>query len=144
LFRRIRNDDRDAYISMARAFYRTDAVLAPVPDDYIERTFDELMRSDTYISAYILEADGRAAGYALLCRTWSQEAGGMNIWVDELYVREPYRNAGLGSAFLKALSEIEPAARYRLEIEPEHESAVRLYRRLGFEDMPYGQMVRKG
>ena len=36
-----------------------------------------------------------------------------------------------------------PAARYRLEIEPDNDRARALYERLGFEALPYCQMIRE-
>ena len=42
----------------------------------------------------------------------------------------------------EALPELVPAARYRLEIEPDNVRAEKLYRRMGFEELPYKQMVR--
>mgnify|MGYP002740687863 FL=1 len=35
------------------------------------------------------------------------------------------------------------AARFRLEVEPDNEGARRLYGRLGYEELPYVQMVRE-
>ena len=40
------------------------------------RTFNELMNSETYAQCYIFEKDEKRAGYALLAKTFSQEAGG--------------------------------------------------------------------
>lgn len=34
------------------------------------------------------------------------------------------------------------AARLRLEVEPDNEAAIRLYTRLGYEDLPYRQMIK--
>ena len=36
-----------------------------------------------------------------------------------------------------------PAARYRLEAEPENEGAVRLYHRMGYKELPYMQLVKE-
>lgn len=134
--------DRELYLQMSRAFYRSDAVLHPVPDEYLIRAFEEMMRSEAYMTGLIFELDGRPAGYALLCKTYSQEAGGLAVWVDEVYVRPEFQGRGLGSALFEALPELVPAARYRLEIEPDNVRAEKLYRRMGFEELPYKQMVR--
>lgn len=134
--------DRELYLQMSRAFYRSDAVLHPVPDEYLIRAFEEIMRSEAYMTGLIFELDGRPAGYALLCKTYSQEAGGLAVWVDEVYVRPEFQGRGLGSALFEALPELVPAARYRLEIEPDNVRAEKLYRRMGFEELPYKQMVR--
>lgn len=142
MIRKITPEDRSLYLQMAHDFYHSEAVLHPVPDEYLVRSFDELMRSETYMTCLIFEADNRPAGYALLCKTWSQEAGGPAVWIDELYVLPEFRSRGLGHAFFAALQETVPAARYRLEIEPDNARAERLYRSMGFDVLGYKQMVK--
>lgn len=141
-FRRMEARDRAEFLSMSAEFYASDAVLHPVPSVNHERAFDELMRSDVYLECYLMEADGQAVGYALLTKTYSREAGGLNIWVDELYLRPAYRGLGAGSAFFAYLEETHPAARYRLEIEPDNERAKKLYSRIGYRALPYLQMIK--
>ena len=142
-YRPIASSDREDYLRMAHTFYHSDAVLHPVPDAHFELTFDEMMRSDTYARGYILECDGQTAGYALLAVTFSQEAGGLTWWVEELYVQDAFRGKGLGSSFLKELAVTAPpeVKRIRLEVEDDNTRAVKLYRSLGFEALEYGQMV---
>ena len=142
-FRKISRDDRSAYLKMASDFYASDAVLIHVCEDNLIKTFDELMRSDQYVECHIFELDGNAAGYALLAKTFSQEAGGLTVWIDELYVSPEYRGRGIGTAYLEHLINMrgENLRRLRLEVEPENEGAVRLYRSIGFTELGYGQMI---
>ncbi len=142
MIRRIEPKDKEVYFELAREFYNSDAVLSPVPDSHFENTFCEMMRSDVYAEGFLLELDGQAVGYALLAKTFSQEAGGLTVWIEELYVRAPYRSKGLGNEFFDFLEASVPAFRYRLEIEPENERAVKLYEKRGFRSLSYGQMVK--
>ncbi len=142
MVRRLEKGDKELYLKMSHEFYNSDAVLHSVPDENFEKTFQELMKSDLYAEAFILSLDGEDVGYALLAKTFSQEAGGLCIWIEELYVRQKARGKGLGSEFFKFLLKNRPATRYRLEIEPENEGAIRLYKRYGFADFPYGQMAK--
>lgn len=139
--RKIERTDRDVFIEMGKEFYASEAVLADIDVSYHEAAFDELMRSDEYLECYIFEDGKTACGYALLNKTYSREAGGRVIWIEELYVRREYRNKGIGSDFFEWLFENCPAARYRLETEPENVRACKLYSRLGFEPLPYIQWV---
>lgn len=143
MIRPLNNEDKQIYIEMAREFYSTDAVWHSVPTAYFEKTFAEMMRSDVYAEGFVFELDGTVAGYALLAKTFSQEAGGLVVWIEEIYVKPQFRGKGLGGEFFKFLEKERPAARYRLEIEPENERAVALYRKNGFEMMPYGQMCKE-
>ena len=141
MIRPITSADREIYLRMANDFYHSDAVLHPVPDAYLIASFEEMMRSDAYLTGLIFEKDGKTAGYALLCKTWSQEAGGKNVWIDEIYVLPECRGQGIGHEFFAQLKDIEPAARYRLEIEPDNLRAEKLYRSMGFLPLEYKQLV---
>ena len=144
-WRPIQASDREEYLAMATAFFNTNAVIHPIPRSHIEATFDELMRSSVYTTCYICEVDDGIVGYALLAKTFSQEAGGMVLWIEELYLKKDYRNQGLGREFFgEFLAALPPEVkRVRLEVELENEGAVKLYRSLGFEFLEYDQMVKE-
>ena len=141
--RNIEKRDKEIYISMAKDFYASDAVLIRVGEDHFLSAFEELMRSDRYLECFIFEWDGAVAGYALLAKTYSQEAGGLAIWIDELYVIPEYRGRGIGHEFFSHLFRARPdeVRRFRLEVEKENEGAVKLYRSLGFSPLLYDQMI---
>ena len=141
MMRKICPGDRETYLRMAHDFYHSEAVLHPVPDKYLSRAFDEMMRSEDYLLGFFFEHGGRTAGYALLAKTYSQEAGGPAVWVEEIYLLPEFRNLGLGRAFFAELKRLAPAARYRLEIEPDNARAENLYRSVGFETLGYKQLV---
>ena len=73
----------------------------------------------------------------------AQEAGGVAIWIEELYIKPSYRACGYGSRFLREfLGSLPPQVkRVRLEAERENDRAVRLYESLGFTFLDYDQMV---
>ena len=144
MIRKITESDRAAYLAMARDFYHSPAVLHAVPDEHFERCFHEMMAGRPYLEGLIFEQYGAIAGYALLSKTYSQEAGGLCVWIEEIYVLPELRKKGLDKAFFHALPRIIPAARYRLEIEPDNTRAERLYRSMGFEPMLYRQLVMEG
>ena len=137
--------DREAYLAMCRAFYDSDAVLHPVPDAYFQRTFDVLMAGSPYAEGYIIEQDGKTAGYALLAKSFSQEAGGIVIWIEEIYILPEFQSRGLGTAFFRYLEEHRTTGvkRFRLEYEPDNLRGAALYRRLGFSVLEYGQMIKE-
>ena len=135
--------DKEDYIAMAEEFYSSPAVLSPIPRGYIERAFNETVSGSPYAKALVAESGGKAVGYALLALTYSQEAGGRVVWIDEVYVRPEARGLGAGSALIKETLARYPAARCRLELEPDNDGARRLYERLGFNPLPYVQMYRE-
>lgn len=144
MIRPIEAKDRTVYLSMARKFYDSDAVLSPVPTENFEKTFDLLLKGTPFADAFVFEENETVVGYALLARTWSQEAGGETLWIEEIYLEPDARGKGYGSAFFRFLEEeyAPEAKRFRLEVEKENEGAVSLYQRMGFAFFPYDQMKK--
>lgn len=132
--------DRGAVISMMKDFYSSDAVMYPVPQENFVKTFDECLKSDVYAELFTAKYDGKTAGYMLTARTFSNEAGGMVTWIEELYVCPDMRGKMIGHAMLERILK-DKSVRFRLEIEEENTGAVRLYKSFGFEMFGYGQMI---
>lgn len=143
MIRKICKEDRELYLRMAYEFYHTDAVDHSLPHPHYEATFEELMRSDVYAIAYILEYQSQPAGYALLSRSFSQEAGGSVLWIEELYVADHFRGCGLGREFLDFVVKGGAGSykRLRLEVAPDNHRAISLYHQLGFHHLSYQQMI---
>ena len=123
-----------------------EVVCGSSPCDLDDAALDELFRPDSLQRACLLEQDGEAAGYGLLSLKYSHEAGGLELWVEELYVRPAFRGRGLGHEFfawLRGLVAAEHIRRIRLETEPENERAAALYARMGFSPLGYCQMFRE-
>ena len=58
MFRNAEEKDFALYMELAQEFYRSPAVLHPIPTQYMENTFREAMRSDVYIILRLFEVDG--------------------------------------------------------------------------------------
>lgn len=144
-FRPITAADETDFYTMAEEFYHSDAVLHPIPAEYHRRAFAEMMRSGQYLSGYIFTDGDNTAGFAVTNRMMQHEAGGVMVWVEDLYIRPAYRGQGLGSRFLAWLEEQlrGDAVMLRLETELENERAQELYYRLGYENLNYLQMIKR-
>lgn len=141
MFRKIVKADKKAYLKMASEFYSSEAVLFNVPQSHFENTFEQLTNNSPYAEGYIFEKNGETAGFAVLAKTWSTEAGGLVVWVEEIYILPQFQGNGLAGEFFSYLSKLPDIARIRLEAEPENENAIRLYKRLGFKELPYTQYI---
>lgn len=75
-------------------------------------------------------------GYVIITFGWSMEMGGMDAFVDELYIRPPVRKRGIASEVLAAiagsLSDVGVKALH-LEVDREDEATQRLYSRAHFK-----------
>lgn len=142
MIRKFLPEDREDYIRFSTEFYNSSAVDKPVPREHFEQGFDEMMRSDVYVQGYMLVCDGNNVGYCVTMKTYSVEAGGITIWIDELFVLEEYRSKGLGRELFKYIEENgdKKLRRIRLEVELENGRAISLYKKMGFEPAPYDGM----
>lgn len=142
MIRKFVPEDREDYIRFSTEFYNSSAVDKPVPREHFEQGFDEMMRSDVYVQGYMLVCDGNNVGYCVTMKTYSVEAGGITIWIDELFVLEEYRSKGLGRELFKYIEENcdKKLRRIRLEVELENGRAISLYKKMGFEPAPYDGM----
>lgn len=141
MFRPLNPDDKELYYYYVDKFYHSDAVESPVPRENYDAAFAELMRSQDYLKCYIFEHGEKPCGFALLSKTFSQEAGGVSVTIEEIYIDEEYRGKGLATEFFEHLKSNREIARLRIEVEDDNEGAKRLYERMGFTLLPYLQMV---
>lgn len=144
--RKITSEDRDFFIAASKAFYASAAVAHDVPASYHLTTFEELMNSEVYQSGYILAVDGVSAGYALVSKTFSREAGGTVWWLEELYILPEYRGKGLGRSYFDFIEKVAAengVRRLRLEVEPDNTRAAKLYSNLGYKPLNYSQMLKE-
>ena len=136
--------DRSVLREMFDEFYSSGAVLHPLPASCHEAALDELFSGGTAQRCFLLTEGDAAAGYALLSPKYSHEAGGAELWLEELYLRPDFRGKGAGGAFFTFLKEYgaeQGYKRLRLEVKPDNAGALRLYARMGFRPLGYRQMV---
>ncbi len=143
MFRDFRADDRAAFLGMAGALYASGATEGGANSANFERTFDQALSGSPYVRGIMIERGGRAAGYALLALTWSNEAGGPVVWVEEIYIVPEARGRGIAGELFDYLEARYPeAARFRLEVHKENRRAMALYERLGYRRLDYVQMIK--
>ncbi len=142
MIKKMTAEDRTDYIRFATEFYNSLAVDKSVPREHFENGFDEIMRSDELVQGYMLVYGGVNAGYCITMKNYSIEAGGIVIWIDELFVLPEYRSKGLGREMFDYIERHgdKNLRRIRLEVEEENAGAVKLYKKLGFVKAPYDGM----
>lgn len=142
MIRKIYQEDSKVFLQMVQEFYDSPAVLHPVQSENFKKTLQAALDNSPYLRIYLIEEDEKPAGYCQLSISWSNEAGGIVVWVEELYIRPEFQGKGLGGKCLQFIcDEFPDAARLRLEISPDNDGAKRLYQRNGYEILDYVQMI---
>lgn len=136
--------DREIYLAFSKEFYDLPAVLHKIPHSHFERGFEEIMQGNPYINGFLILHGEKPAGYAITAPTYSVESGGMRIWLDELYIGPDFQSHGLGTEFLQYMEEFYHAKHvaYRLEVSPENASVLSYYEKLGYQSLPYIQLIK--
>ena len=141
--RKMREQDRDAVLAMMRVFYPSPAVLSNGSEEIFAADVEACLSGSPYLEGYVFEcAGGTVIGYAMVAKSFSTEFGRPCLWIEDLYLREGFRGRGAGSAFLKFIGQKYPGALLRLEAERENERAIRVYRRSGFSELPYLELIK--
>ncbi|HMD45362.1 MAG TPA: GNAT family N-acetyltransferase [Acidimicrobiales bacterium] len=78
----------------------------------------------------VVDDDGTVAGHALWYRTFSTFLGRPGIWLEDLFVREPYRRRGYGRALLEHLRSLSEG-RVEWDVLDWNATAIAFYEGLG-------------
>ena len=142
VIREMVNNDRRPVKWMMEEFYSTDAVATNGSEEIFESDIDACLSDNPYLEGYVFEDDGYIFGYAMLAKSFSTEYGKPCIWIEDIYIKKEHRGKGLGSTFFDIITKKYPDAILRLEVEAENERAIRVYKKNGFEFMPYLEMKK--
>ncbi len=130
--------DKADVLAMMRVFYDSPAVLHTSSDRVLEQDFDACVSDLPFLDGFLLFADGEIAGYAMVSLSFTTEYGGICAWLEDLYIQPSYRYRGVGSAMLRYMEAYYPqAVRFKLEAEPENETAIACYQKHGYSVSDY-------
>lgn len=143
MLRNFTDKDKPEVLAMVSDFYSGPGVIHKIPVENFEKAYSGMVSSTPYLRGLCIIHDGQIAGYIHLSFSYSCEAGGLVVWVEELYIKPEYRGLGLGGEALEFVKNEYrgKAARIRLEISPENTGAARLYKKHGFSPLDYRQMI---
>ena len=140
--RKLTKNDKACVIDMMRTFYSSAAVSTNGSEEIFKSDVDECLSESPYLEGYVFEAECGIVGYAMLAKSFSTEFGKPCIWIEDLYLKEEYRGHGIGSSFFEYIENLYPKAILRLEVEEENKQAVRVYKKAGFDTLPYMEMKK--
>lgn len=134
--------DRDTVIEMMRVFYASPAVLSNGSEEIFKADVDGCVGDCPFLEGYIIEDGDTVQGYGMVAKSFSTEFGKPCVWIEDVYIKDDFRGKGTGSLFLNYIAEKYEGCLIRLEVEEENERAVQVYKKCGFELLPYMEMKR--
>jgi ribosomal protein S18 acetylase RimI-like enzyme len=126
--RRAGPDDAATVLTMVREIAAHEGDVTDVVSDLATWTA-MLARPDVVV--LVAERDGVPAGYVSAVRKLHLWLGTDILALDDLYVREGYRDAGAGRLLMKELAALADGMLIRWEVQEDNVAAQRFYRRLG-------------
>lgn len=132
---------REEVLAMMRVFYASPAVSTNGSEEIFAADLAYCLSDDPRLEGYVLTEDDAVIGYAMIAKSFSTEFGKPCMWIEDLYLKPAYCERGFGSAFIRFLKAKYPDAVVRLEVEAENRRAVHVYRKNGFGELPYREMI---
>ncbi|UWQ89316.1 GNAT family N-acetyltransferase [Rhodobacteraceae bacterium M382] len=129
-----RSEDLDRLMTLVTAFH-TEANLQGT-DESRRDALLPLLQGIPHGCVYLIGPARAPLGYVVVSFGWSVEFGGMDGFVDELYIRPAVRGRGIATDVLHELPKALSAAGLKalhLEVDRNNEAARRLYLRSRFE-----------
>lgn len=135
-------DDKTEVVAMMTEFYSSPAVHTNGSQEIFSADFDNCINDSPYLEGFVFEVSGEVKGYAMIAKSFSTEFGKKCIWIEDVYIKKEYRGLGIGKKFFDFLEHNYTNCIFRLEVEEDNVNAVNLYKKSGFEFMPYAEMKK--
>jgi GNAT superfamily N-acetyltransferase len=106
---------------------------------------EHLFGSPSHAEAMVVEHQGQLIGFALFFKTYSTFLTQPGIHLEDIYVQEPYRAQGIGTALLRSVAQLAVERNYgRLEwtVLDWNENAIAFYRKMGADVLPDWKICR--
>lgn len=98
-------------------------------------TFEALLSDSRLGHAWLIQSQGKTAGYVVVLMGFSMEHRGLIAYLDDLFIRPAFRRVGLGTAALELVRSfcvrLDARAIY-LEVGADNAAAQAVYRQMGF------------
>lgn len=142
IIRNMIKSDTNELLEMMREFYNSPAVFTNGSDDIFKKDIENCINNFPYLEGYVFCKNKNILGYAMVAKSFSTEFGKPCIWIEDLYIKAEFRGCGIGTKFFNFIEQKFPNFIVRLEVEENNKNAVSLYKKCGFEVLPYLEMKK--
>ena len=139
--RKITRADKKIVVDMMRDFYNSPALITNGSEKIFDNNVESCIKNSPYIEGYVFEIENKIIGYGMIAKSFSTEFGGECIWIEDIYLEKDYRAKGFGTKFINYVKENFPGKILRLEAEHDNQRALTTYKKFGFKELPYMELV---
>ena len=133
-FRSAAPSDLEPLLALIEHFYEEEQI--PFVRETSRDAVEQLLGDPALGRIWLIESEGRSAGYLVGIFGFILEFGGRQVFLDELYIVPEFQRRGFGTAalhFLEDESRQLGARVLRLEVTRTNSQALALYLKRGFE-----------
>ena len=134
--------DTENVLEMMRVFYASPAVATNGSEEIFQSDIDNCVGDCPFLEGYLFSYDDSIAGYAMVAKSFSTEFGKPCIWVEDIFVKPEFQGRGIGTKFFDYVERKYPNCIFRLEVEEYNHGAIKLYKKSGYEFLPYLEMKK--
>lgn len=123
----------DEIVSMMQDFYSIDHY--PIDKKISKQLFEEFINNENLGKSWIINYNDEVIGYLIITYIYSFEYRGKIAFLDELYIKENYRNRGIGSHTVEFIIQEVKKLNLKqivLEVENHNHSAQKVYSNKNF------------
>lgn len=138
-------EDKPTLLAMVADFYNSDAVSHPIPAEHFAHCFDMIIAKSPFVRGLTILHNEEILGYCQLSFTYSSEADGIVVLIEEIYIKPECRGKGIAHQIFGFVENEykNSAKRLRLECSKANPKAYALYSRLGYNVLDYIQMIKE-
>ena len=144
LIRRIERGDAEVVLDMMREFFNSPATITNASEEIFASNVENCLAGSPYVEGFVFVDSKKIVGYGITAHSYSTEFGGECVWIEDIFIEAEYRGHGVGSKFIRHVKELYPDKIFRLEAEPDDAKLLNFYKRFGFKELPYLEMVCAG
>lgn len=119
---------------LVAAFHSEEALTST--DEARKNALLPLLEGSPHGAIYLIGPSRGPIGYIVVTFGWSIEFGGLDGFIDEIYIRPGVRGRGVGTEVITSLSNMLKSVGMKalhLEVGPDNDSVLRLYKRCHFK-----------
>ena len=135
-------EDKTEVLNMMQTFYSSDAVFTNGSKEIFEADIENCLNNSPYLEGFVFTSEKQILGYAMLAKSFSTEFGKPCIWFEDLYLKPEFRGNKIIPKFIEFIETSFQDAVFRLEVEKENNHACHVYKKQGFTELPYCEMIK--